>query len=221
VLGTQAAEQPSGSRVDRRAARREATKGEILDAAWSLAREHGLAALSMRELAAAVDMRAPSLYQYFDSKLAIYDSMFGDAATRFAQRMAEPFDCDDPRQLLVEGVRRFCEFCTSDPVRYQLLFQRTVPGFEASAESYASSVRALASAQYWLARNGITEPRHLDMLTALVTGLVDQQFSNDPGGDRWTRLIDESMTMFLAHCQSGPASRKRGDRPTHTDGGPS
>ena len=31
----------------------------------------------MRDLAAAVGMRAPSLYQYFDSKLAIYDAMFG------------------------------------------------------------------------------------------------------------------------------------------------
>jgi predicted enzyme related to lactoylglutathione lyase len=41
------------------------------------------------------------------------------------------------------------------------------------------------------------------MATALVTGLVDQQVSNDPGGDRWIRLIDESIDMFLAHCQPG------------------
>jgi len=48
----------------------------------------------------------------------------------------------------------------------------------------------------------ITEARHVDMWTALVTGLVDQQVSNDPGGDRWSRLIEESMEMFLSHCQS-------------------
>jgi hypothetical protein len=88
------------------------------------------------------------------------------------------------------------------------LFQRTLPGFEPSPESYASAVRALAGARELLALNGITDPRYLDISTALVTGLVDQQVSNDPGGDRWTRLIDESIDMFLAHCQSARAPRK-------------
>ncbi len=57
------------------------------------------------------------------------------------------------------------------------------------------------------ARNGITEARHVDLWTALTIGLVDQQISNDPGGDRWTRLIDESMAMFLAHCAPSRTSR--------------
>jgi hypothetical protein len=30
-----------------------------------------------------------------------------------------------------------------------------------------------------------------------MTGLVDQQISNDPGGDRWIRLIDDVVVMFL------------------------
>jgi hypothetical protein len=61
-----------------------------------------------------------------------------------------------------------------------------------------------------LARNAITEPRHLDLATALVTGLVDQQLSNDPGGDRWIRLIDESVDMFLDHCLPGHAPARPG-----------
>lgn len=39
-----------------------------------------------------------------------------------------------------------------------------------------------------------------------MTGLVDQQISNDPGGDRWTRLIDDVVAMFLAHCVNEPSS---------------
>jgi len=80
--------------------------------------------------------------------------MFGQAATEFADRMAEPYDCDAPRDLLSASVRRFFEFCTADQARYQLLFQRTLPGFEPSPESYAPAVRALAGAQEWLALNG-------------------------------------------------------------------
>ena len=127
---------------------------------------------------------------------------------------------DDPRDILVASARRFAEFCTSDPARYQLLFQRTLPGFEPSPQSYAPAVRALDGARELLARNGITEPRHLDMATALVTGLIDQQVSNDPGGDRWTRLIEESVDMFLAHCQPGRASRKPRTRTAPAKGAP-
>ncbi len=181
----------------------------------------GLAALSLRDLARRAGITTPTVYAYFESKNAIYDAMFGQAATEFADRMAEPYAYDDPRDLLVIGVQRFFEFCTSDPARYQLLFQRTLPGFEPSPQSYAPAIRALAGARDWLALNGITEARHLDMWTALVTGLVDQQVSNDPGGTRWTRLIDESMAMFLAYCQPTGAASHPTSRPPRTRGAPS
>jgi hypothetical protein len=41
------------------------------------------------------------------------------------------------------------------------------------------------------------------MWTALTTGLVDQQISNDLGGDRWAGLIDDFVAMFLAYCHAG------------------
>src|ERR1700722_15652020 len=61
---------------DRRAQRHEATRAEILDASWALARSEGLAGISLRDLARAVGMQPPSLYSYFDSKNSIYDAMF-------------------------------------------------------------------------------------------------------------------------------------------------
>src|SRR5664280_2816824 len=64
---------------DRQAERREATRTEILEAAWDIARENGLADLTLRDVAARIGMRAPSLYSYFTSKNAIYDAMFGQA----------------------------------------------------------------------------------------------------------------------------------------------
>jgi AcrR family transcriptional regulator len=204
--------------TDWREARRRSAHDAIIDAAWSLVSEEGLAGLTLRDLAHRAGITAPTVYTYFDSKNAIYDAMFGRAATEFAEKMAEPFDYDDPREVLAASVRRFCEFCTNSTAHYQLLFQRTIPGFEPSPESYAPAVSALALARERLALNGITEARHLDMWTALITGLVDQQVSNDPGGDRWTRLIDESVTMFLAHCQPTPPPRTSASHPTRTKG---
>src|SRR5450755_4549459 len=75
-------------RRDRRRIRHEATKQEILDTAWSIVRADGLAALSLRALAHAVDMEPQSLYTYFASKNALYDHMFADGNQELASRLA-------------------------------------------------------------------------------------------------------------------------------------
>ena len=64
---------------DRQTERREATRAEILDEAWAIAQEKGLAGLTLRDVATQIGMQAPSLYSYFASKNAIYDAMFGQA----------------------------------------------------------------------------------------------------------------------------------------------
>jgi len=150
----------------------------------------------------------PTVYAYFDSKNAIFDAMFGRAATEFVDWMTEPFDVVGPADELRSQAHRFVEFCTNDVDRYQLLFQRTIPNFEPSAKSYAPAIRALAKARECLALNGIKQARQLDLWTALLSGIVDQQISNDLGGNRWSRLVDEAVTMFLGHSGARAPARK-------------
>src|SRR6516165_11046636 len=142
--------------TDWREARRESARGAIVDAAWDLVHKEGLAALSLRDLASRAGITTPTVYAYFDSKHAIYDAMFGRAATEFADCMAKPLDATEPAAVLVATAHRFVEFCTDDVARYQLLFQRTIPEFQPSAESYAPAVQALDVARKGLARIGIT-----------------------------------------------------------------
>lgn len=195
--------------TDRRNARREATKAEILDAAWEIVRAQGLAALSLRDLARHVGMQAPSLYQYFDSKHAIYDAMFAQGFQQLldARVVGAPPEPVDAAEWMKQRTHVFVAFCVADPARYQLMFQRTIPGFEPSPESYAVSVACLEEARAALASVGLTEQAHLDLWTALTTGLTDQQISNDPGGDRWIRLIDDATEMYLAHVK--PTRRRK------------
>ena len=185
-----------------RDARRQSARAALLTTAWQMVRESGLASLSLRELARRAGTTTPTVYAYFESKHAIFDAMFAEAAESFESMRAEPPDLGDPHANLVADTQRFVEFCTSDVARYHLLFQHSIPGFRPSAAAYAPAVRALDLLRGYLRRNGVTEGRHLDIWTALTTGLVDQQISNDPGGDRWSRLIDEAVEMFLAHCST-------------------
>lgn len=193
---------------DRRSERHDATRREILDAAWELVRREGLAALSLRELAGLVGMRAPSLYSYFDSKHEIYDAMFAEGARTYVEREAAIPVTGDTMRDVKAGLHFFIGFCTEDPSRYQLLFQRTIPGFEPSAESFAIAVDGLEAMRRRLAAAGIADPRAVDLLTAIGTGLTDQQISNDPGGSRWSRLADEAAEMFLSYASSKPTTRR-------------
>jgi hypothetical protein len=54
-----------------------------------------------------------------------------------------------------------------------------------------------------LATAGITDAVSLDLWTALLAGIVDQQPSNDHVGQRWTRLLPDAVDMFLAHHRRG------------------
>jgi AcrR family transcriptional regulator len=184
---------------DRRAERRQATRAEILEAAWELAREQGLGGLSLRDIAAKIGMRPPSLYWYFDSKHAIYDAMFADGNRVLLKRMDAEDWPQEPRAALRTTARMFVEFCAEDPARAQLLFQRTIPDFEPSAESYALAVEVVERGRGRFAALGVTEPAAFDLWTALVSGLSSQQSANDPGGDRWLRLIDDAVEMFADH----------------------
>jgi AcrR family transcriptional regulator len=185
--------------LDRRGARREETKAEIIAAAWNLVRENGLAGLSMRELGERVGMKAQSIYSYFGSKHDIYDAMFHEGYRAFAAEISESDDhaALTPGERAQRAARQFFEFCTSDPVRYQLLFQRTIPDFVPSAESYQVALDVYQAMVDQTASFGVVDPQSVDLWTAMLTGLTDQQISNDPGGDRWERIVERAIDMLL------------------------
>ena len=50
-----------------------------------------------------------------------------------------------------------------------------------------------------LAGVGLRKDEDFDLWTALVSGLSSQQLANDPGGDRYVRLIDDAVAVFSDH----------------------
>lgn len=184
--------------VDWQSKRREAARQEILSAAWDVAREHGLAALTLREVAARVGMRAPSLYSHFASKHAIFDAMFGQAWEEYDRLAADSTGRlpDEPRGVLREIARRYFEFATADLPRHQLMDQRTIPDFTPSDETYAHAVRVYDRLRTVMASIGISADEDLDLFVALIGGLADSQWANDPGGDRYARLLDRAVDMY-------------------------
>lgn len=203
---------------DRLAERRSAARCEILDAAWALARERGLAEFTLRDVAERIGMRAPSLYTHFESKHAIYDAMFGQGWTDYEQvALAELTELPQtPRAAVRRAARVFFDFAVADPARHQLLNQRTVPGFVPSPESYAPAVRVLERGRRLFADLGVGDDGDFDIWVALVSGLINQQLGNDPGGTRWSALLERAVDLWadgVGLPPDPPAPGRRERRP--------
>ena len=193
---------------DRITERREAVRAEILSAAWDVAREQGVAQLTLRSVADRVGMRAPSLYSHFDSKNAIYDAMFGQGWSTYLEECHRylPGLPPDPRARLRAIAHHFFDYSVADPAWYQLLNQRVVPGFEPTAESYAPSVAVMVLFREQLAGIGVTDDDAVDLWVVVVGGLVDAQLANDPGGRRYARLLDRAVEMYADHLGLPPTT---------------
>lgn len=194
----------SSPRVQRK---REAAIQSILNAARAIMREEGVAALSMQELARRMDMRAPSLYNYFSSKMDIYDALFrlgfklwGEIVEKAAQ---ESTTFHDEMGRILEG---YMSFALENPELYQLCFERPVPGFVPSQESLALSFGILEFSRqrvetYRQELNAeFTSEQIVNLVIAVSHGLTAMHLANEPhlpiGEGRFGSLVPAARSML-------------------------
>ncbi|MFF7144285.1 TetR/AcrR family transcriptional regulator [Streptomyces sp. SID2888] len=198
-------------RDDRRLRRRRETVQEILDTALDVMAVEGVAALSMAEVARRVGMRPPSLYQYFPSKMAIYDALF-ERGMREAVGVLEPYRAglsEDPRSAILAGQQGTVAWAMANPVLAQLLYWRPVPGFEPTPQAFEPAVQQLEILREALqaaVHAGQLSPAAADeegmaLYTALMSGVISQQLANEPSAQaeegRFTRLTWTAVDMFF------------------------
>lgn len=161
---------------------------KILEAARAIMREQGAAALSIQELARRLDLRAPSLYHYFSSKMEIYDALFQLGFTLFSEQMEVVAERTDTWQAYVqESFSSYLNFAKENPELYQLCFERPVPGFVPSDESLEIS-EAIRHQAYRQAaefkrtlRTDLSAEQLVDLLIAMMHGITAMHMANEPG----------------------------------------
>ncbi|HZX06136.1 TetR/AcrR family transcriptional regulator [Kribbella sp.] len=199
---------------DRRTRRRQATIAEILDVALELMSSEGVAALSLSAVARRLGMQPPSLYQYFPSKMAIYDALFQRGAELFLAAQQDAIAAattDDVVELHLIGTTAFARWSMRNPIYSQLLFWRTIPGFEPSPEAFAPAQQALAEVRAQL-QAGVDAGRlHPDaaseeglaVFTSITSGVLSQQMANEPDvpfeEGRFSQLLPVVLEMFYEH----------------------
>lgn len=189
--------------------KRQAATQAILEAARAIMREEGVAALSMQELARRMDMRAPSLYNYFSGKMDIYDALFrlgfklwGEVVHKAAQ---ESNTFQEEVQKILEG---YMTFALQNPELYQLCFERPVPGFVPSQESLDLSFGILEFSRQRVERYrreltaSLTSDQIVNLIIAVSHGLTAMHLANEPrlpiGEGRFGSLIPAARSMLEA-----------------------
>jgi AcrR family transcriptional regulator len=203
---------PSASK--RRSRRRAETVEEILDTAVAVMADEGVAALSLSEVARRMGMAQPSLYKYFPSLLAVYDTLFerGAIAALDVVRGGGSGSASGSAAglpALAAAVERLIRWGFEQPVVAQLLYWRTVPGFAPSPAAYAPAVAMVE--EFGRLLQAAVDCGHLDpgaasdegeaVLSILVAGVTAQQFANQPDSTyedgRFTHLTPKLLEMFV------------------------
>jgi AcrR family transcriptional regulator len=186
---------------------REATIKAILETARLIMREEGVAALSMQELARRMDMRAPSLYNYFSSKMEIYDALFCLGFTLFDEHteklLKNAGNLHDTLRAYIEG---YMSFAMENPELYQLCFERPVPGFVPSEASLAISLGLLDRSRRRVKElkkrldTRLSSEQIVNLLIAVSHGLTAMHLANEPhlpvGQGRFSSLIPATVAML-------------------------
>jgi len=179
----------------------------ILETARVIMREEGVAALSMQELARRLEMRAPSLYHYFSSKLEIYDALFKLGFTLYGEQMQAATQKAQTWQEEIQlSFEAYLTFALQNPELYQLCFERPVPGFIPSKESLQISLDLLQKgyARGAHLRRVIDTPLSVeqitDLLIAMMHGLTALHLANEPhlplGQGRFGSLIPAFLSVL-------------------------
>ena len=186
---------------------------EILDVAVQVMAEEGVGGLSMSEVARRMDMRPPSLYQYFPSRLAIYDALFERGMRQVVEVMEQYLGglADDPLRTISAAQDATLSWVMANSVLAQLMHWRPVPGFVPSAEAFAPALRQLEvlrnALQAAVDAGQLTPAAASDdgvaLYTVLMSGVISQQLSNEPaapgGQGRFIKLSPAALEMYFRY----------------------
>jgi AcrR family transcriptional regulator len=136
---------------------------------------HGVDAVSVRDIAAACDMKASNLYAHFASKDALVSELFREGYAEYGSILAEAAGGTDPFSVRLDRlIRAICRLHDEDNVRFRFLiltqhaFLREVPHDEHNpVEIICRAVAAAVTA-------GEIPRREPELMAMAVIGIIVQ-----------------------------------------------
>lgn len=120
-------------------------RARLCSAAEALFAEHGIEAVTMRQLASALGVSPMTPYRYFRDKDEIIDAVRTSAFNRFADALEAPFAVEgDPGEKSVAVGEAYLDFAVNNRQAYALMFDLSDLNSPPSEDLIAASRRARA-----------------------------------------------------------------------------
>jgi AcrR family transcriptional regulator len=197
--------------AQRRERNREEVSRLILEAAREVMREDGVGALNLNEVARRVNMKTPSLYEYFPGKMAVYDALYLKGVQLYKESI-EKIAANKELAFwdrLEAAITNHMNFAYENPDLFHLVFERPVPQFSPSEKSMAESYRMIQVTEGMIREyapanihTDLPFEQVRDIIITLMQGLSSGQMANapdlPPGQGRFGRLIPGMRAILEA-----------------------
>ncbi|MDQ3724545.1 MAG: TetR/AcrR family transcriptional regulator [Actinomycetota bacterium] len=198
---------------------------QTLGAAHELFAERGYAAVTMDEIAAAVGVTKPLLYNYFGNKERLYIACLEKAGDALIATIVDSIgQTANPGDALGAGVRAFFSFLDTDRAAWAVLFDETLPhGGEVfdRVASYRGQIVDLVSASL-LAQ---LPDRHREAAKTEVEALSTALLGASEALARWwlrTEAIsaEDAAELLISTVEPGLRNRSTPIPTSNPQGGP-
>ena len=194
---------------ERRERERMETRTKILDAARNLFAEHGYDAVSMRQIAAAIEYSPTAIYVHFKDKEALFHELCRHDFGELVQAFGGIVTIADPVERIRQVGHAYMRFGLARPNHYRLMFmtpklppapeetirqERGDPTQDGYAVLKAAVLEGLAAGRF---RPELTNPELIaQTFWGAVHGVVSIEIAmnNDPWIE-WTPIEDRMRTM--------------------------
>ncbi len=193
----------------------------ILAAAQAIMREQGVAALNLNEVARRLQMRAPSLYEYFPSKAALYDALYAEGVRLIRESDARIWAAYPPGWEGIEAwFRSRLALARAHRELYELVTSSPVPGFVPSAANLDAAFATGALLQRGVEgataagviAPGIPGRRAMRLLFALSRGVIAEALGKEPI-DPDTHRAEDALGDCLALLRTAWTPQRSRDGP--------
>ncbi len=180
--------------------------------------DEGAGGLTIAEIARRLGVQAPSIYKYFPSLLSVYDELFRRGQIDHLDSLRAAAASAPPGMATVHATAEAAgRWAAANPALAQLLFWRPIPRFTPSAGAFAPSqemsglfrsalASAVATGELGAGADG---SGGVDLLSALVAGVMSQYMANEPGTPwgtgRFTPLLPRLVELLRCAYPPDPA----------------
>jgi AcrR family transcriptional regulator len=125
----------------------------LLDAALAVLREHGAAALTVRNVTARAGCSTSGIYTHFGGKDGLIEALYLDGFESFDRYVSARLD-----DGLVAGGRAYREWALANPTHYLVMWGRAVPEFRPSPAAAERAYQSFVHLVEAVRRTGAAQP---------------------------------------------------------------